>query len=61
MKCEQAMKNLWMIFAPGSQVPVTHNAGLRNSIFIPIYLGPKPLKQMVNPELSRSRASPISC
>ena len=61
MKREQAMKNLWMISAPGSQVPVTHNAGLGNSAFVPIYSGLKPLKRMVNPELSRSGASPISC
>jgi len=61
MKREQPMKNLWMVSGPGPQGPVTHNAGLRRGAFVPIYFGRKALKQMVNPELSRSGASPISC
>jgi hypothetical protein len=61
MKREQPMKNLWMISGTGPPGLVTHNAGLRKGTFVPIYFGLKPLKQMVNPELSRSGASPISC
>ena len=61
MKHEQAMKNLWMISATAYEGRVTHNARLRNATFVPIYFRLKALKQMVNPELSRSGASPISC
>ena len=37
MKCEEAMKNLWMISRRDSQAPVTHSAGLPNTAFVPIY------------------------
>ena len=61
MKCEEPMKNLWMISGRESQALVTHSARLPNTGFVPIYLRVNSLKRIANRELSRSRASPISC